>query len=116
MLKLAQEHGKKPPITSRPADLLKPEWEALRSQALALEGCNGSDEDVLTSAMFPQVAAKFFATRHLGPKNLGKDPLKAEPAPAPAAGATAASNQTNPQNYVVTMNGKEHRVTVAPAK
>ena len=118
VLKRAQEHAKKPPITTRPADLLKPEWEALRSQALALEGCNGSDEDVLTSAMFPQVAAKFFVTRHLGPKNLGKDPAiaAAAAAPAPTAGATPASNLTNPQNYLVTLNGKEHRITVAPAK
>jgi methylmalonyl-CoA carboxyltransferase 5S subunit len=68
--------------------------------------------------MFPQVAAKFFATRHLGPKNLGKDPAiaAAAAAPAPTAGATTASNLTNPQNYLVTLNGKEHRVTVAPAK
>ncbi len=69
-------------ITCRPAELLKPEWEALRSEALALEGCNGSDEDVLTFAMFPQVAPKFFGTRDQGAKNLGKDPSKAAPAPA----------------------------------
>jgi len=116
VLKLAEAHGKKPPITSRPADLLKPEWEALRAQALALEGCNGSDEDVLTYAMFPQVAPKFFTARHLGPKNLGKDPVKAAPATVPAAGAAPSSSLTHPQNYVVTLNGKEHRVTVAPAK
>ena len=42
------------PITGRPADLLKPEWDELRAQALALTGCNGSDEDVLTHAMFPK--------------------------------------------------------------
>ena len=117
VLKRAEEHAKKPPITCRPADLLKPEWEALRAQALALEGCNGSDEDVLTYAMFPQVAPKFFATRHQGPKNLGKDPANAAPAAAPATGAAAAGNCiADPQNYVVTLNGKEHRVTVAPAK
>ena len=38
----------------------------MRTQALALKGCNGSDEDVLTYAMFPQVAAKFFASRAEG--------------------------------------------------
>ena len=42
------------------------------TQALALDGCNGSDEDVLTYAMFPQVAPKFFAHRTEGPKNLSK--------------------------------------------
>ena len=74
VLKKALEHAKKPPITWRPADLLKPEWEQLRPTALALEGCNGSDEDVLTYAMFPQVAPKFFKSRAEGPKNVGKDP------------------------------------------
>ncbi|HMO86790.1 MAG TPA: oxaloacetate decarboxylase, partial [Lacipirellulaceae bacterium] len=56
----AAAHAKKEPITGRPADLLKPEWDELRNQALALPGCNGADEDVLTFAMFPQVAPKFF--------------------------------------------------------
>src|SRR5262249_55198745 len=55
----AAKHAKKEPITGRPADLLKPEWEELRAAALALKGCDGTDEDVLTYAMFPQVAAKF---------------------------------------------------------
>ncbi len=50
------------------------------------------------------------------PKILGKDPVKAGPAPAPAAGAAPANASRNPQNYVVTLNGKEHRVTVAPAQ
>src|SRR6266511_5385554 len=65
----AAGRAKKEPITGRPADLLRPEWEELRAQALALKGCNGSDEDVLTYAMFPQVAAKFLAQRAEGPKN-----------------------------------------------
>src|SRR3954453_10085878 len=44
----AGHNAKKMPIPSRPADLLKPEWGHLREQALALKGCDGSDEDVLT--------------------------------------------------------------------
>src|SRR5262249_14174390 len=52
VMKAAEAHAKKPPIAGRPADLLKPEWEHLRSHALALKGCGGSDEDVLTHAMF----------------------------------------------------------------
>ncbi len=87
IVKKASEHAKKQAIDIRPADLLKPEWEQLRTSALALEGCNGSDEDVLTYAMFPQVAPKFFKTRSEGPKNLGRDPgaVLAKPAPTPAA-------------------------------
>ena len=74
VLKMAEAHAKKPAITCRPADLLTPEWENLSATAKALEGNDGSDEDVLTYAMFPQVAPKFFKTRHEGRKNLGKDP------------------------------------------
>jgi len=116
VVKLALEHAKKPVIDGRPADLLKPEWEHLRSQALAIEGCNGSDEDVLTYAMFPQVAPKFFKTRADGPKNLGKDP---NAAPAKLLVKEAPRNGDKPEpatphTYVITLNGQEHRVTVAP--
>ena len=89
--------------------------------ALDLKGCNGSDEDVLTYAMFPQVAPKFFGTRSQGPKNLGKDPAeKPAPAPVPATppAESAAANGKGPVRtpitYNVKLNGKTHRVTVAP--
>ena len=55
---LAEQQAKKPPIDCRPADLLKPEWHALREAAIALPGSNGSDEDVLTHAMFPAGGAE----------------------------------------------------------
>jgi len=116
VLKKAEAQAKKPPITVRPADLLKPEWEHLRSDALALEGCNGSDEDVLTYAMFPQVAPKFFKARAEGRKNLGKDPAVKPAASEPAHQAGAAGPAGNKVNYLITLDGKEHRVTVAPAK
>ena len=53
VIKLAAQHSKKEPITDRPADQLKPEWEKLREQALALPGCDGTDEDVLTCRNVP---------------------------------------------------------------
>src|ERR1039457_6689697 len=98
--------AKKEVITSRPADLLKPEWDELRAASIALKGCNGSDEDVLTYAMFPQVAPKFFAARDQGTKNVGKDP-QAEAAPvAKAAPAVNAKGiLTEPITYKVEMNG-----------
>ena len=85
-----------------------------------LPGCNGSDEDVLTYAMFPKVAPQFFKTREQGPKNLGKDPA-AQPRGAPApAKAAPADNGKGPVRttitYDVKCNGKTHKVTVAPAK
>jgi methylmalonyl-CoA carboxyltransferase 5S subunit len=120
VLARAEEHAKKKPITNRPADLLNPEWERLRADAIAIEGCNGTDEDVLTFAMFPQVAPKFFTARHEGPKNLGKDPASepkppAKPAAAAAPAAPAKGALSEPVSYVVTYAGKQHKVTVAPA-
>jgi methylmalonyl-CoA carboxyltransferase 5S subunit len=118
VLQAAVQHAKKQPITGRPADLLKPEWEELRTQALALKGCNGSDEDVLTYAMFPQVAPKFFAQRDEGPKNVTKAPAAA---PKPAASAPAAKPAdgkgpiTSPVTYQVKIGDKSHKVTVEPA-
>ena len=54
-------------ITCRPADLLEPELEKYREECKNVPGFNGSEEDVLSYALFPQVAAKFFASR-LAPK------------------------------------------------
>jgi methylmalonyl-CoA carboxyltransferase 5S subunit len=113
VLKQAEAHAKKPPITVRPADLLKPEWESLSAAANALPGANGSDEDVLTYAMFPQVAPKFFSTRAQGRKNVGKDP-EASKAPEAKSAAAGAAPLNAKVNYLITLNGKEHRVSVAP--
>jgi methylmalonyl-CoA carboxyltransferase 5S subunit len=97
--------------------LLRPEWNQLRADALALNGCNGSDEDVLTYAMFPQVAPKFFPARSQGPKNLSKEPAKAPAKPAAKPASAPAQGQlTEPVSYVVTLNGKSHNVTVAPVQ
>ena len=118
VLAKAEAHAKKPVITGRPADLLKPEWETLRKETEALANNNGSDEDVLTYAMFPQVAPKFFKSRPEGPKNLGKDPVKkdaaAAAAPAKSDGAAKPAAMSGPVTYAITLNGKEHKVTVAP--
>jgi methylmalonyl-CoA carboxyltransferase 5S subunit len=119
VLKQAEAHAKKPAIMVRPADLQKPEWESLSAAANALKGSNGSDEDVLTYAMFPQVAAKFFESRTQGRKNVGKDPAasKAAEAKVPAGQAAGGGAALNGKvSYVITLNGKEHRVTVAPQK
>lgn len=47
-------------ITCRPADLLKPELETLREES---KDFAKSEEDVLSYALFPQVAKKFFDVR-----------------------------------------------------
>ena len=78
-----------------------------------LAGCNGSDEDVLTHAMFPQVAPKFFKSRAEGPKNVGADPGRKLLRPSPHEPKPQANGKPRrPEaavNYVITLNGKEHR-------
>ena len=48
-------------ITCRPADLLSPELEKYSKEAGELAKC---EEDVLSYALFPQVASKFLAERN----------------------------------------------------
>lgn len=114
VVELAEKHAKKGPIAERPADLLKPEWEALDAAAKALKGHDGSPEDTLTYAMFPQVAPKFFANRAEGPKDPCKSPATAAK-PAAAKGADGSASITGPVTYDVSIGDKTHKVTVQPA-
>jgi methylmalonyl-CoA carboxyltransferase 5S subunit len=102
-------------ITGRPADLIAPEWAALRAQADAIEGFDGSDEDVLTYAMFPKVAPGFFTTRADGPKNLGKDPAELEAERAAAGADPTTGPVRGPIKYEIIINGKKNSVSVKPA-
>ncbi len=60
--------GDEPRITARPADSLKPELEELRAKIPA--GLIEQDEDVLSYALFEQVALKFFEYRKAKKYNL----------------------------------------------
>jgi methylmalonyl-CoA carboxyltransferase 5S subunit len=111
----AMTTSKKPEIEGRPADLLAPEWGALSAAARALPGCDGTDEDVLTYALFPQIAGKFFASRAEGPKNLTR-PLTVPsppPTPPPASERRPAAQSAGAVRYSVTLDGQVHEVTVA---
>ena len=55
-------------ITCRPADLLKPELEGYVAE-MKEKGIGKSAEDVLSYALFPQVAEKFFAVRDKAPED-----------------------------------------------
>ena len=69
-------------ITCRPADLLQPELPKYREE---FRDIAKSDEDVLSLALFPQVAPKFLAWRD-GPKN---DEKIAETLKSPSADSNA---------------------------
>ena len=67
--------GDDKPITCRPADLLEPELDKYREET---KDFAKSDEDVLSYALFPQVAKKFFDIRD----GRAEAPKEAKPAPA----------------------------------
>lgn len=114
VIELAQAQSKKEPITDRPADHLTPEWDQLTKDASNLEGFDGSEEDVLTNAMFPGVAPKFLKSREEGPKNVGKTEaqMKAEAEAAKSGGKSRGID--GPVKYNVTIAGRSHSVAVEP--
>lgn len=77
-------------ITCRPADLLKPELDTYRKE---LGDLAQSEEDVLSYALFPQVAKKFFEARRDGTVPSGADKTVS---PAPASAKPAASSASRP--------------------
>lgn len=73
--------GEEKVITCRPADQLKPELDKFEEE---IKDYKQQDEDVLSYALFPQVAMKFFEARKNGfPAPQASQP--AAPATAPAA-------------------------------
>ena len=106
------------PITCRPADLLSPEFDRLQAE---LEGLAKERpiifgehlvDDVLTYALFPQIALKFFENRN--------NPAAFEPAPsgvplaAKAPDALGAVASSGPETYTVAVAGQTFVVSVTP--
>ena len=92
-------------MTCRPADKIEPEWNKMVEEAKKAGG-NGSDEDVLTYAMFPQVATKFFSTRANGPVDAAATFAKKEATPA---------KENKGASYTINVNGTAYNVTTGPA-
>jgi oxaloacetate decarboxylase alpha subunit len=109
-------------ITCRPADLLMPEVAALSreleglaaEQGISLVGDTIEDaiDDVLTYALFPQVALKFLANRDN--PDAFEPPPQATPAAAtaPVAAVTAKSSPGAASVYSVKVNGRPYTVEV----
>jgi oxaloacetate decarboxylase alpha subunit len=98
------------PVTHRPADDIPNELGRIEEELKGkLQVPHVPVEDVLTYAMFPQVALPFFAKRHKGPVTFD--------APAPAPAAKAAAPQTAASGrYAVVVNGREYAVKSRPGK
>ena len=92
-------------VTCRPADLIEPEWDKMVEESKK-NGGNGSDEDALTYAMFPNVAPKFFANRAKGPVDAATAFAKKPEAPA---------KENKGGSYSINVNGVSYNVTTGPA-
>jgi len=99
------------PITCRPADLLEPEMDQLKSELLKLadeqsiEICSGVREidDVLTYALFNQIGLKFLKNRN--------NPDAFEPVPTGKDEVPTTAN--GEEIYTLTVDGKEYTVSVS---
>ena len=103
------------PITCRPADLLEPELEKIKTELLKEKDQNNFDlsddiiDDILTYALFPQVALYFFKNR--------KDLTAFEP--IPDTKSKDSNNTINPNDniqnqskYNIKVNGRIFEVEV----
>ncbi|AIW89059.1 oxaloacetate decarboxylase [Treponema sp. OMZ 838] len=101
LVKIALAEAKvEAPVTARPADLIPNELDKIKAEAKE-NGAGNSIEDVLTYAMFPKVAPKFFKERSKGPVVFT----------APAAEKKAAGTANGSGSYTVTVNGTDYAVS-----
>ncbi len=104
---IKQVLGDEPQITCRPADTLEPELEQVRIDVGDLAK---NEEDLLSYAIFPQVAKPFFEVRD-DPAKLA-DAIAAQQ-PATEASSAPAATSDDPGSYTVTVNGNAYHVTVS---
>ncbi len=95
--------GKEDLIECRPADQLKPELDRLRGE---INGLAESEEDVLTYAMFPEVAKLYLEQRRSGT-------LQPEVLETPSEGGDAV--KTAPTEFNVVLHGENYHIKVTGA-
>ena len=99
-------------VTERPADSIPAEMAKLEKElADKLGGTIPSHDDVLTYAMFPQVALAFFKTRSQGPAKITAVENGKSQAAGPAAPAAPATGR-----FTVTVDGQAYNVSSAAAE
>ena len=95
-----QAIGREDVIDCRPADLLTPEMERLRSEISELAS---SEEDVLTYAMFPEIGRQFLEQRAAGT-------LKPEPLEPPSS--KDAAPEAAPTEFNLVLHGESFHIKV----
>jgi oxaloacetate decarboxylase alpha subunit len=105
------------PVTCRPADLLKPEFETLKKELVSLQAEKGLifgeniDDDVLTYVLFPQPGLKFLANRN----NADAFEPKPQSIDQTAVSATLPTAVLGaPEVYTVEVEGQAYVVRVTP--
>jgi oxaloacetate decarboxylase alpha subunit len=102
--KALKEMGLTAAIKHRPADDIPNEWDKMVDDLKAkMPGATVSEEDVLTYAMFPQVALNFFKSRGQGPKDIAAPAVT--PGAVPASSAAPVALPVSDQ-YRVSVDGK----------
>ncbi len=91
--------GDEEAITCRPADLIEPELEKTREK---IKDLMIQEEDVLTYALLPQVAEKFFQLRKEGKLDQPEEEPKAA---KPAAPAAAAATEDDDDEVAAVISG-----------
>ena len=92
--------GNEDVIDCRPADLLKPELDRLKSEIGALAK---TEEDVIIYAMFPDIGKDFLEQRAAGTLT----PEYLEP-----IGEKAAASSNAPTEFLITLHGEEYHIKV----
>lgn len=108
-------------ITCRPADLLAPELDKLRSELSTKAEAEGMalatelDDDVLTYALFPQIGLKFLNNRN-NPDAFEPTPQAPNRQVASEAAITSpeVSDKRGAETYTVNVQGQSFVVEVAP--
>lgn len=93
------------PIDVRPADLIEPELDKLREEANKL-GIIQKEEDVITYALYPQVATKFL--RGEATEEVIRSPLEAAVAGLPVSSL--------PLDLNVNVGGQLYNIKISPVK
>jgi pyruvate carboxylase subunit B len=92
------------PITVKPADLLKPEYEKMKKEAEGL-GIAKSEEDILTYIMYPAIAPKFLK---------GEITEEEIPCACPLSAPKASDHSGIPTEYRVEVDGSVYDVKIEP--
>jgi len=97
--------GDDSPIDVRPADLIEPELDKLRDEATKL-GIIRNEEDVITYALYPQVAAKFL-------RGEAREEVLRSPVEAVLAGLSAPEL---PADFNVEVDGELLNIKITPLR